>query len=572
MHSPTTLLGNGSNSRQSQYLPVSKPAQPLFIPKQVYQIEASWFDQGNPSFGLMQQAAWQMADWIYHNLQPQRVQSNNAPHTQASNAVSDQISVWIGSGNNGGDGWLVACYLSQLGVSVHVVEVAQVKSADAVSAKYQAIKQGVNVSQFSDIKHSPSALSTPIIVDALFGIGLDRAPQGVYAEAIAIINRLKAHNSEYHQVVSIDVPSGLACHTGQVFDGCAVSADITLCLVARKLGLHIKDGPDYSGQVVDLPLIASVLEMTPTAYLLQSAYSLNARAYNSHKGSFGHALIIGGNQVDGSQGMGGAALLAASSALAAGVGKLTVACHSAFHSSLITKVPNAMSVDLHHEQAVTSLISQCDTVAIGMGLGRDQQSAHLFEHYLQAVLDSKADLIIDADGLYHLASLVDTQPQVLEQLKAHASQRQVWYTPHSGEAARLLGTSSEQIESDRLAAINELGQRYQGCWLLKGVGSLVLDQAPAQVRTQGTGQQQLYVCAAGNPGMATAGMGDVLSGLALGLLAQSDLSYQQRSLQQAVMIHALAGDLGRQQVGEWALQANDMAQLIGEVLKQLTVN
>ncbi|WP_019671668.1 bifunctional ADP-dependent NAD(P)H-hydrate dehydratase/NAD(P)H-hydrate epimerase [Psychrobacter lutiphocae] len=525
---------------------VPQKSLPLFVPKQVYAIEKQWFAQGNPSYGLMQQAAWQMAQWIDQTYHPSR-----------------KVSVWVGNGNNGGDGWLVACYLTQMGRVVQVIEVAEATSTDAISAKYQAIKQGVRTTRLLDILPNLVLLSADIMIDALFGIGLDRAPKGQYAEAIVAINKLRGRQASYQgrhavrTVISLDVPSGLVCSTGQVFDGCAVKADVTLCLVARKLGLHIKDGPDYSGQVLDFPLIPSVLEMSPTARLLQGATPMTSRAYNSHKGSFGHALIIGGNQVAGSQGMGGAALLSASSALSAGVGKLTVACHSAFHGSLITKLPNAMSLNLQDVAGVKALIAECDTVAIGMGMGRDTSSLQLCHQYLQAVLDSNADLIIDADGLFHLATLTQTHPQLIKQLQAHANTHQVWYTPHSGEAARLLNITSAQVEADRVSAISQLAQRYQGSWLLKGVGSLVLDQ------------QQLYVCAAGNPGMATAGMGDVLSGLALGLLAQVDLSQQQRSLQQAVMIHALAGDLGQQRLGEWALQANDMAALIGIVLKQL---
>jgi hydroxyethylthiazole kinase-like uncharacterized protein yjeF len=256
--------------------------------------------------------------------------------------------------------------------------------------------------------------------------------------------------------------------------------------------------------------------------------------------------------------MGGAAILSASTAFATGVGKLTVACHKAFHGSLIGAVPNAMSLDLHDASNVESLIAQCDTLAIGMGFGRDESSFTLFERYLRTALQQSIALIIDADGLYHLASLAKQAPEIIDQLIAHAKTHEVWYTPHSGEAGRLLDISADEIEKDRLAAITQLANKYNGSWLLKGAGSLVLHKG------------EIRVCAAGNAGMATAGMGDVLSGLAAGLLAQSVLPKSSRTLIQAVMIHAMAGDVLERKKGVWALQASDMPPVVGQIMQQLT--
>lgn len=532
----------------------------LFTPKQVYAIEKDWFDNGNNSYSLMQQAAWQCAYWIHQNISASKAkQLNPVGKTAVENGSTLTVGVWVGSGNNGGDGWLVAHYLSQLGAEVTVIEVGQSATTDARSAKQQAVDNGITVYSFTEKQYQSSITDADIYIDALFGIGLDRVPREDYAAAITEINQHKRHQGNRLTVISIDVPSGLVAGTGQVFESCAVIADITLCLVARKLGLHIKDGIDYRGQVVDMALIPSVLTKSPVAWLQSQASALEPRKNNTHKGSFGSALIIGGNQIDGSQGMGGAAILSASTAFATGVGKLTVACHKAFHSSLISSVPNAMSVDLHNTEAVKELIKQSDTIAIGMGMGRDQSSFELFKQYLQFGLEQEKDLVIDADGLYHLATLADKNPKLVEQLKAHAAQNEVWYTPHSGEAARLLAISAEQVEADRLQAVSMLRDKYQGSWLLKGVGSIVQTQ------------QQTYVCAAGNPGMATAGMGDVLSGLALGLLAQSSLSKRVRNLQQAVMLHALAGDKLQQAKGTWALQASDMPSMVGKVFQQLTL-
>lgn len=546
-------------ARSIQSIQANDALVPLYSPKQVYGIEKAWFDAGNDSYALMQQAAWQIAHWIYRT------------YSKAGDKL--KVGVWVGRGNNGGDGWLVADYLTQLGAQVAVIEVGpEVSTADALLAKQQATatlnnnKQVIeqtftghlaNQTSFAKVCEQSEYLSADVYVDALFGIGLDRAPQSAYADAIRYINAAKQHNHRL-QVVSVDVPSGVVSSTGEVFDEQAVRADITLCLVARKVGLHLKDAMDYTGKLVDLPLIPTVLGKLPQAWLQHHAQPLPARDHNTHKGSFGHVLIAGGNQVDGSQGMGGAAILSASTAFATGVGKLTVACHKAFHGSLIGAVPNAMSLDLHDASSVESLIAQCDTLAIGMGFGRDESSFTLFERYLRTALQQSIALIIDADGLFHLASLAKQAPEIIDQLIAHAKTHEVWYTPHSGEAGRLLDISADEIEKDRLAAITQLANKYNGSWLLKGAGSLVLHKG------------EIRVCAAGNAGMATAGMGDVLSGLAAGLLAQSVLPKSSRTLIQAVMIHAMAGDVLERKKGVWALQASDMPPVVGQIMQQLT--
>lgn len=546
-----------------RHMPNQEYRQPiaLFTPKQVYAMEKIWFEKGNISYSLMQQAAWQIAHWVNQNIVARaylQLDEKGRPYIAENTALT--ACVWVGSGNNGGDGWLVAYYLKQMGAKVSVIEVAQASTDDAKSAKNQAIQSGITVYPFSEGQYQSVVADADLYIDALFGIGLDRIPTQAYAKAIMAINERKRYQADRLNVLSIDIPSGLVASTGQVFEGCAVKADVTLCLVARKLGLHIKDAADYCGQIIDIPLIPSALNQSPVAWLQYQATPLVQRENNTHKGSFGHALIIGGNQVDGSQGMGGATILSATTAFATGVGKLTVACHTAFHSSLIGSVPNAMSLDLHNIQAVKALIEQSDTIAIGMGLGRDELSLRLFSEYLQHSLELDKDLIIDADGLYHLATLADETPQLIEQLIAHAKLNEVWYTPHSGEAARLLNTKASEVEVDRLAALSSLQNKYHGSWLLKGAGSMVMSN------------QQVYVCGAGNPGMATAGMGDVLSGLAAGLLAQSTLAKSTRSLQQAVMLHAMAGDKLQHTKGAWAVQASDMPEKVGEIFKQWTLN
>lgn len=542
----------------------------LFTSTQVYAMEQAWFDQGNASFALMQQAAWQIAQHILqHHEDWQRAH------------------IWIGQGNNGGDGWLVAMYLQQAGRQVSVTTVgldaidkhqaqkmcerqSQTDMSDALKAQSMAVASGCSYQCFEDVAQTESCDTwsqnqanipmAEVYIDALFGIGLDRAPEGIYKRAIETFNQMAARDRAY--VVAIDVPSGLVASTGQVFERCAIRADTTLCLVARKLGLHTKDGMDYTGDVKDVTLIP--YEDKPAATLLRSAYRLRGRSQNSYKGSYGHVLVIGGNRIDGSQGMGGAAILAASSAMAAGAGKITVACHNAFHGALLTSLPDAMTLDLHDKKGVTALIKEASVIAIGMGLGRDDTAKALFVTYVQAAMQQDKALVIDADGLYHLATLKADNHGLINQFRAYSQDHRVCLTPHSGEAARLLDKKVSSIEADRLATITQCHEAFGGDWVLKGAGSLIWEN------------EQVYVCSTGNAGMASAGMGDVLSGLIVGLMAQQDLSEDSHSLRQAVVIHGLAGDIQvnlpstAMQIGKRGLQAQDMPVAIRHVMASLT--
>ncbi|WP_230659310.1 NAD(P)H-hydrate dehydratase [Psychrobacter sp. I-STPA10] len=562
-------------------------AIPLFSSEQVYNLESQWFAAGNDDFALMQQAAWQAAHWLQYQFDSQIEKSQR--QRKAKLAI-----IWVGAGNNGGDGWLMAHYLTQFGWQVQVVAVAapsskltkkakavycQKQDADTIfslenlslendilAQTGQAKKADIQDLLYQQCQHLSRAESI-IHIDALFGIGLDRVPAGNYQQAIETINQMATHLRG--TVVAVDIPSGLVASTGQVFESVAVRADYTLCMLARKVGLHIKSGRDYAGEVIDIPLIPytyyyaqqdsqqtdQVTSDVPCAWLQSAIQPFNPRQHDSHKGSYGHVLIIGGNYVDGSQGMGGAAILAASAALAAGVGKLTVACHQQFHGALITALPNAMSIDLMDTKAVKAILSQVDVMAIGMGLGRNNASEKLFTIYLEAAIAAKKDLLIDADGLYHLASLAQTKKQSLrKKFMTHIQAHDVYFTPHSGEAARLLDCEVAEVESDRITAIQQLGKQWGGSWLLKGAGSIVWSE------------EECHICAAGNAGMATAGMGDVLSGLAAALLAQTDLPQLQRSLLQAVMVHAIAGDELASHVGHRGVQAKDMADFISQVM------
>lgn len=521
----------------------------LYTPKQIYEIEKNWFEH-NDSFGLMQQAAWQLAYIIKHGCDH---------HYLAQGTKS--VLVVAGAGNNGGDAWLIAHYLRQLtpNWSITVLQVAEPSTNDSQKAK-QAYK--ANCQKFckyltletflQPISEQGLTYHFDIIIDGIFGIGLDRQPMGDYQKMIAWVNEYR--QQALCQVISIDVPSGLNATTGEVYNGMAIHADITLCVIARKVGLHLANSKDYVGQIIDIPLLPIG---DSKVYLHTQLPTIPKRQQVSHKGSYGHVLIIGGNRLDNGHGMAGAAILAASAAFASGAGKVTVACHRDFHPAIITALPNAMTADLHQIDSIIELIKSVDVVAIGMGLGRDNTSFNLFKPYVDAIIAASKWCVIDADGLYHLANW-QTTPQKNVNAQDNTifgqSHSQVYLTPHSAEAGRLLNKPYTHVDQDKPTAIRALAEQYGGNWLIKGAQTIVFER------------DGIDICGLGNAGMATAGMGDCLAGLVASLLAQGI----KNPMLTAVLIHAKAGDDLAQQVGEYALQANQMATAIGAVIHHIT--
>ena len=530
---------------------VMQNAIALYSPKQIYDIEKNWFSK-NDSFALMQQAAWQLAHIINQESSNQK-----GSHPQKS------VLVVTGAGNNGGDAWLVAHYVNKLcpNWSVTVVQVAAPTTLDSQTAKHLYQSNCANAAKYLTL----TAFLQPfyelglsyhydVVIDGLLGIGLDGKPSDDYQ---TIINWINQYRKQVHacQVISIDVPSGLNAATGEVCDNTAIKADKTLCLIGRKVGLHMGDSKDYVGTVIDVPL----LPVEQSGILLHTKLpNLPQREQVSHKGTYGHVLIIGGNRLQDGHGMAGAAILAASAALSSGAGKVTVACHRDFHSAIVTALPNAMTADLHNIASVIELINAVDVVAIGMGLGRDKVTLELFNQYLTAIKQSQTLCVIDADGLYHLADWAGTSDGLTAPIQPRLGQsnQRFYLTPHSAEAGRLLNQPYTDIDRDKISAIRALAHQYGGNWLIKGAQTIVLER------------DCIDICGLGNAGMATAGMGDCLAGLMGGLLGQAIAAPMLAS----VLIHAKAGDTLAEKMGEYALQANHMASAIGDIIHQITNN
>lgn len=540
---------------------VMQNAIALYSPKQIYDLEKNWFSK-NDSFALMQQAAWQLAHIIKQESSNQKgsyLQKSN--HLQKSSHPQKSVLVVAGAGNNGGDAWLVAHYVNKLCPhwSVIVVQVAAPTTLDSQTAKHLYQSNCANAAKYLTLTAFLQPLHElglsyqyDVVIDGLLGIGLDGKPSADYQ---TIINWINQYRKQVHpcQVISIDVPSGFNAATGEVYDDTAIKADKTLCLIGRKVGLHIGDSKDYVGTVIDVPL----LPIEQSGILLHSTLpNLPQRQQVSHKGTYGHVLIIGGNRLQDGHGMAGAAILAASAALSSGAGKVTVACHRDFHLAIVTALPNAMTADLHNIASIIELINAVDVVAIGMGLGRDKATLDLFNQYLTAIKQSQTLCVIDADGLYHLADGEGTSDGLTAPIQPRLGQsnQRFYLTPHSAEAGRLLNQHYADIDRDKISAIRALAHQYGGNWLIKGAQTIVLER------------DSIDICGLGNAGMATAGMGDCLAGLMGGLLGQSIAAPMLTS----VLIHAKAGDTLAEKMGEYALQANHMASAIGDIIHQIT--
>lgn len=491
--------------------------------------EQRWFAAGNSSYGLMQQAAWQMALHLHAHLQQQQLSAGQHLAGQWQPLIQPVIGIWCGAGNNGGDGYLLAAYLQQMGWQTWLFPVAAPNNPVAQQACDYARQQAIPL--YCELQQLPVS---HIDIDALFGIGLNRSIDGHYAE---VIRQFKLRAS---YKVALDIPSGLAADTGAVL-GVAVQADLTLTVMAYKAGLFTGQGAAYSGKVVCLPLIPVDEALKPLAWLDQTTPALARRSATGHKGTHGHVLVVGGDTD-----MGGAAIMAAEAALSVGAGKVTLLTHPRHHAAALSRSPNVMTLALPDDMnSITAEFARqaCagkDVVVVGMGLGRHDWGRAVWQAFLPWLLDRQAlpRVVVDADGLYFLAesSLSTAQPH--------------WYiTPHSGEAARLLHCSVAEVEQDRIAAVQALGQRYAAHALLKGAGSLSVDD------------DQLSICALGNAGMGTAGMGDILAGMLGGLLAQ----FADIPLHQVVALHAHAGDVLARE-GQRGIQATDMLAVLRQVV------
>ncbi len=471
--------------------------------------------------------------------------------------LESEVAVLCGRGNNGGDGFVVARTLLQRGVSVSVFLVGRVADVrgDARTNLEILGRLGLAVVEIADSQawelHFSEVRDCSLIVDAIFGTGLNAPVSGLIESVIADVN------ASGITVVSIDLPSGLSADKADPI-GESIEANTTITLGAPKLPLVLPPGERRSGDIViaDIGIPAEILQSLdgPRVELLtRSAMReiVTPRAPESHKGDFGRVLIVAG-----SRGKTGAAHLAAVGALRSGAGLVTVATPSSCQSVVAAMGPEYMTEGLDEaagdadgldpEGADRVLDMARDVLAIGPGLGQGTGT----QRFVTALVDrATMPLVIDADGL----NAFTTHPDRL----AGREGRDVIITPHPGEMARLVGMSTEEVQASRLEIARNFAIAQHVYVVLKGHRTLIA-----------TPDGKVFINPTGNPGMATGGTGDVLTGMIAAWLAQ--LLDAEAACKVAVYLHGMAGDLADADEGEVAMTATDLAGHLGDAILELT--
>ena len=476
-----------------QKLPIT-----LYRTAQVRELDRIAIQNGIPGFELMSRAGYEVFQWF----------RNKWPDTQS-------IAVFCGVGNNAGDGYIVAGLALDAGLKVSVYSLSDPVNlrGDALTAYQNYVEAKGTIIPFQ----GEEVTDIDVIVDALLGTGLDRPVTGLYALAIQVINKSPAH------VVAVDNPSGLNADTGNVM-GCAVKADCTVAFIGLKQGLFTGHATDYCGEIsyASLGVSDAIFQaVSPSAFRVVKT-PLPRRDRCSHKGNYGHVLIVGGDR-----GYSGAARLAGEAALRVGAGLVSIATRAEHAGLMNLNRPELMCHGIGSAGQLAALLEKASVIVIGPGLGQSDWAKELF----MATVKAHKPLIIDADALNLLARSPTTSPDWI-------------LTPHPGEAARLLSSSTAEIQQDRFASALAIQAKYDGIALLKGAGTLIASENEVAVSTTG------------NPGMASGGMGDVLSGVIAALLAQG-LSLK-NAAQQGVYRHGEAADLAAEKDGERGLLASDL--------------
>ena len=470
-----------------------------------------------------------------------------------NNLSSKRVIVFCGKGNNGGDGFVIARYLLNLGAEVITLltgKLADLKTDAAVNAE-SAIDLGVTVREVNINNLSSFDLSIEncdLIVDTLFGTGLTRPASGLYEQTIEKINTAKKF------VIAVDIPSGIDSDTGRLI-GPHVKANLTFALGLLKRGHLLYPAAEAMGEVeiVDIGLPRGAVDSQQLRVRVTEEEDLRTwfrpRPGDSHKGTYGHVLVIAG-----SRGKGGAAGLTALASLRAGCGLVTLAlpegCQRAleFHPLEVMTVPAPETVSGSFALAAKGvLLNHCkgkSAVVIGPGLSTDPETIELLNNLLPRI---DCPMVIDADGLNGLAQ----HPRLLSTLKSDTV-----LTPHPKEMSRLLGLKTGDILKNRIEAATEFATKHSLCLVLKGAASLIA-----------LPDGSVTINPTGNPGMATAGSGDVLTGIIASLVAQG-LSSGEAAIAGSYL-HGLAGDIFTEAETQTSLIAGDLLRILPESLKRI---
>lgn len=495
----------------------------LFSADAVREIDRYVIDQqGVDGFDLMQRAAYS----AFRRL---------VRHWQESGA----ILVLCGAGNNGGDGYLVAANAARHGMEVRCVAVAPTGklSGDARKAWQKALADGVTVQEIDDLSSADlDGLfgDADVLVDAMLGTGVSGAPREPFAGLIGRCNSVSA------PVLAIDLPSGLNATTGAA-EGDVVKADLTVTFIGLKSGLFTGQGVAVCGTVVfealdtEEGLAGSGQDPLATRLDWRSVMSwLPARPANAHKGRFGHVLVVAGDR-----GFGGAGLMAAEAAVRSGAGLVSLATRPEHVTAALARCPSVMVHGLIHGSELPPLLESATVVVCGPGMGQSAWGQQMLEQ----VVDSGKPRVLDADALNLFSSRV---PMLADN---HI------LTPHPGEAARLLDCLVPEVEADRIAAARTLQKTYGGTIVLKGAGTVIASE-----------DETVDIVSGSNPGMATGGMGDVLSGIIGALYGQ--LGDARTAAGLGASVHMAAAERASESKGFISLIPNDVIDALPLVFRE----
>ena len=473
------------------------------------------------------------------------------------------ILVLSGKGNNGGDGFIIArlAHLADLQVRVLIsCDVNSIKG-DALTAYQAMLDVGVSDIFTENLAKHISEFSGDIIVDALFGIGFYGALTEPMQQLVSFVNDYPG------AVLSVDIPSGLCATKGHVNEENAVIADVTITFIVYKQGLLTGQAANFVGDLIlaDIGLGAAFTDFLASDVQYQSCYPLlnnvsplKKRLKTSHKGTIGQVLTIGGGD-----GMPGAIRLASEAALRCGAALVSVCCHQNNQALVFNGRPELMLAPSNAEQLANSAVSsKAKVIVLGPGLGQTQWSTALFDLIVSQIInvDSvKSDTARDNETINKEAInneklvVLDADALTLLSQTSHCCSRWI-LTPHPKEAASLLGCDVATIEADRFSAVRNIAQKYGGICILKGAGSLISDG------------NQVVINSTGNAGMASGGMGDVLSGVAAALVLQMDDYFAASCL--AVYIHGAAGDIIANNNGQRGMLASDLFAPLQQLVNQ----
>lgn len=497
----------------------------IFSASQVYEADKSTIQkQQISSDELMERAATKVFEWIHSRLRGTQV----------------HIKLFCGIGNNGGDGLVLARLLKEhdYTISVYVVNYSEKRSKDFL-LNLERLK---NAKLWPDFLNKESGLPeispNDILVDAIFGIGLNRAPDTWVRKLIQHINTSQAF------VLAVDVPSGLPMDSAPWDESAVVQASYVLSFQSPKLVFFLPETGVFVNQweVLDIGLDPEYLESTNTDFELIGRPEVlplyRPRLKFSHKGHYGHAVVIGG-----SHGKIGAVQLASNACLRVGAGLVTAFVPSCGYDVLQTTVPEVMVITDRHAKILSDikLPFEPTTIGFGMGVGKDSITVEAFAIFLKSV---EIPMVIDADGL----NILSDKPELLKDVPPLSV-----LTPHPKELERLIGTWKDDFE--KLEKTFAFSKEYNVVVVIKGAHTICVYENKGYVNTTG------------NPGMATAGSGDVLSGMITGLMCQGYSSLDAAIF--GVYLHGLAGDIAASKMGYEALRATALVDAIGNAYLEL---